>query len=35
MKVADIVAIIVTAIFVVTSIVLMKVNGGRFYNPFV
>ena len=35
MKVADIVAIIVTAIFVVTSIVLVKVNGGRFYNPFV
>ena len=35
MKMADVVAIIVTAIFAVISIVMLKVNGGRFYNPFV
>ena len=35
MKMPDIIAIFVTAIFVIISIVLIKINGGRFYNPFV
>ena len=35
MKIPDIIAIVVTAIFVIISIVLIKINGGRFYNPFV
>ena len=34
MKMPDIIAIFVTAIFVIISIVLIKINGGRFYNPF-
>ena len=35
MKMPDVVAIVVTAIFVIASIALIKINGGRFYNPFV
>ena len=35
MKMPDVIAIFVTAIFVIISIVLIKINGGRFYNPFV
>jgi len=35
MKMPDVIAIFVTAIFVIASIVLIKINGGRFYNPFV
>ena len=35
MKMPDIIAIFVTAIFVIASIALIKINGGRFYNPFV
>ena len=35
MKTSDIVAILVTAVFVVIALVLIKVNNGRFYNIFV
>ena len=35
MKMPDVIAIFVTVIFVIISIVLIKINGGRFYNPFV
>ena len=35
MKMPDVIAIFVTAIFVIASIVLIKINNGRFYNPFV
>ena len=35
MKMPDVIAIFVTAIFVIASIALIKINGGRFYNPFV
>ena len=35
MKMPDVIAIFVTAIFVIASIVLIKINDGRFYNPFV
>ena len=35
MKMPDVIAIVMTAIFVIISIVLIKINGGRFYNPFV
>ena len=34
-KMPDVIAIFVTAIFVIASIALIKINGGRFYNPFV
>ena len=35
MKMPDVIAILVTAIFLIISIMLIKVNGGRFYNPFI
>ena len=35
MKTSDIVAILVTAVFVIIALVLIKVNNGRFYNIFV
>jgi cobalt transport protein len=35
MKTSDIVAIFITAIFVVVALILIKVNNGRFYNIFV
>ena len=35
MKMPDVIAIFVTAIFVIASIALIKINGGRFYNPFI
>ena len=35
MKISDIVAILVTAVFVVAALILIKVNNGRFYNIFV
>ena len=35
MKTSDIAAILVTAVFVVIALVLIKVNNGRFYNIFV
>lgn len=35
MKTSDIVSILVTAVFVVIALVLIKVNNGRFYNIFV
>ena len=35
MKASDIVAIFITAVFVVVALILIKVNNGRFYNIFV
>ena len=35
MKISDIVAILITGIFVIVSLILIKVNNGRFYNIFV
>ncbi len=35
MKTSDIVAIFITAVFVVVALILIKVNNGRFYNIFV
>ena len=35
MKMPDVIAIFVTTIFVIASIALIKINGGRFYNPFI
>ena len=35
MKISDIVAILITGIFVIVSLLLIKVNNGRFYNIFV
>ena len=35
MKISDIVAILITGIFVIVSLTLIKVNNGRFYNIFV
>ena len=35
MKTSDIVAILVTAVFVVVALILIKINNGRFYNIFV
>ena len=35
MKMPDVIAIVITAIFVIASIALIKINGGRFYNPFI
>ncbi len=35
MKISDIVAIFITAVFVVVALILIKVNNGRFYNIFV
>ena len=35
MKTSDMVAILITGIFVIVSLILIKVNNGRFYNIFV
>ena len=35
MKISDVVAILITGIFVIVSLILIKVNNGRFYNIFV
>ena len=35
MKISDMVAILITGIFVIVSLILIKVNNGRFYNIFV
>ena len=35
MKASDIMAILITGIFVIVSLILIKVNNGRFYNIFV
>ena len=35
MKISDIVAILITGIFVIVSLILIKMNNGRFYNIFV
>ena len=35
MKISDIVAILITGIFVIVSLILIKMNDGRFYNIFV
>ena len=35
MKISDMVAILITGIFVIVSLTLIKVNNGRFYNIFV
>ena len=31
----DYIAILITAVFIVISIVLIKINNGRFFNPFI
>ena len=31
----DYIAILITVIFIVISIVLIKINNGRFFNPFI
>lgn len=35
MKISDMVAILITGIFVIVSLILIKMNNGRFYNIFV
>ena len=35
MKISDMVAILITGIFVIVSLILIKVNNGRFYNIFI
>ena len=35
MKISDVVAILITGIFVIVSLILIKMNNGRFYNIFV
>ena len=35
MKTSDMVAILITGIFVIVSLILIKMNNGRFYNIFV